>query len=182
MQQPGLWINQSERLLDDEGEPLWHEHPTLKNRADFVALPLSALEHVQLYPIEIATDTIAPGDDRIAVWPTSIVSVVGFPFGVATNASIALWATGFVASEPDFDHGEGPIFLIDCRTRPGQSGSPVLAFRAPGELVALENRESAMFETPVWRFMGIYSGRINDGSDLGKVWKRSALLQLVQTL
>lgn len=33
-----------------------------------------------------------------------------------------------------------------------------------------------------WRFIGIYSGRINSESDLGLVWKASAIQQLVVTL
>lgn len=40
----------------------------------------------------------------------------------------------------------------------------------------------AMFGTPVWKFIGIYSGRINAESDLGIVWKASAINQLVQSL
>ncbi|MDT4876033.1 hypothetical protein FQZ97_1114480 [compost metagenome] len=40
----------------------------------------------------------------------------------------------------------------------------------------------AMFSGPVLKFIGIYSGRINAESDLGIVWKASALNELVQSL
>ena len=41
---------------------------------------------------------------------------------------------------------------------------------------------SAIFTGPVERFIGIYSGRINAESDLGIVWKASAINELIQTL
>jgi hypothetical protein len=41
---------------------------------------------------------------------------------------------------------------------------------------------TAIFGGPVERFIGIYSGRINKESDLGIVWKASAIDELVQTL
>lgn len=80
---------------------------------------------------------------------------------------------------PNFDNL--PIQLIDCRTRQGQSGSPVIAYRAGGS-VAMADGSSAIFTGPVERFIGIYSGRINAESDLGIVWKASAINELIQTL
>jgi hypothetical protein len=71
-----------------------------------------------------------------------------------------------------------PIFLIDCRSRQGQSGSAVISYR-PGGMVAMEEGGSAIFYGPVSRFHGIYSGRINNESDLGIVWKASAIKELV---
>ena len=41
---------------------------------------------------------------------------------------------------------------------------------------------TAMFGGPASRFLGIYSGRINDQSDLGLVWKATALRDLVDSL
>ena len=32
---------------------------------------------------------------------------------------------------------------------------------------------------PAWSFIGVYSGRIDDDSDLGIVWKRHALEEIV---
>jgi hypothetical protein len=44
------------------------------------------------------------------------------------------------------------------------------------------NGGETMFGRPVWKFMGIYSGRINAESDLGIVWKASALDELIRSL
>lgn len=38
------------------------------------------------------------------------------------------------------------------------------------------------FMNPVYKFLGIYSGRINSESDLGIVWKASAIKELVQSI
>jgi hypothetical protein len=109
------------------------------------------------------------------------VSVVGFPFGKTGGGSLGIWATGFMASEPSVDYDGLPVFLIDCRSRQGQSGSPVIAYRSGG-MVAMADGGSAAFSGAVCRFLGIYSGRINAESDLGIVWKASAIKELVDDI
>lgn len=171
----GEWIPKTELLY--EGEiPRWREHPTLGARADFVALPLTQLGDVALYPY----DPLNVGPN-IFVGPADSVSVIGFPFGLTAGGVFGVWATGFLASESEVDFNDLPIQLIDCRSRQGQSGSPVIAYRSGG-MVAMAEGGSAAFGGPVWRFVGIYSGRINSESDLGIVWKASAIQELVQTL
>lgn len=171
----GQWVPRSEALYAGE-LPLWKEHPVLGPRADFVALPLSNLEDVALYPYD-ATNTGPP----IYVGPSDPVSVVGFPFGLTGGGVYAIWATGFIASEPDVNYGELPVVLIDCRSRPGQSGSPVVAHRSGGSYAMIDGGTS-MFGASVSKFVGIYSGRINSESDLGIVWKASAIAELIDTL
>lgn len=46
----------------------------------------------------------------------------------------------------------------------------------------MANGDSAAFNGPVSKFIGIYSGRINPESDIGIVWKASAIQQLAQSL
>lgn len=169
----GNWIIKDEILYDKNDRPLWIEHANLKGQMDCVALPLTQLEEVQFYPYDLNN----PGPD-IAIGPADNISVVGFPFGIQTGGSLAIWATGFLASEPNL---ETPVFLIDCRSRPGQSGSPVIAYRNGGA-VAMQSGGSAMFGCPVYKFLGIYSGRINSESDLGIVWKTSAIKELLDSI
>ena len=71
-----------------------------------------------------------------------------------------------------------PLFLVDSRTRPGQSGSPVIIY-ASGGMVAMENGDSAVFGGPVERLLGVYSGRVNDQSDLGFVWKVQVVIDII---
>lgn len=171
----GQWVSRIEPLFDDD-TPRWYEHPTLGAKADFVALRLTQLDDVACYPHDI----INVGPD-IFVGPSDPVSVIGFPFGVTAGGAFGVWATGFLASEPVVNFSDLPIQLIDCRTRPGQSGSPVIAYRSGG-MVPMVNGDTAAFSGPVYRFIGIYSGRINSESDLGTVWRASAIQELVQSV
>jgi hypothetical protein len=170
----GEWVRKIEPLYINE-EPIWIEHPLLGPNADFVAIKLTQLDDVELYPY-----TLGVGDPKIQFGVSDIVSVVGFPFGLQGGGSLAIWATGFVATEPDIDFS-GPVFLIDCRSREGQSGSAVISYR-PGGVVTMENGEAVTFGGAVSRFHGIYSGRINKESDLGIVWKASAIQELVSSI
>lgn len=172
----GEWVEAVEALYDAQNRPLWKEHPALKEKADIVGLPLTKLSGVQLYPY----DPLQPGPD-ILVGPADSVSVIGFPFGLTAGGALGIWATGFLASEMAVDFNGLPIFLIDCRGRPGQSGSPVIAYRSGG-MVAMADGGSAGFAGPVSRFLGIYSGRINAESDLGIVWKAAAVAELILSI
>lgn len=169
----GEWVERVEPLWDADGQPLWHEHPHLRERADFVAVRLTQLDNVDLFPYFVRR----PQTERIVVGPADPVSVLGFPFGNSA-AGTAIWATGFVASEPALNYSGLPTFLIDCRTRQGQSGSPVIAFRNGGALLT-QTGNLEVGSTPRHEFMGIYSGRINEESDLGIVWKASAIHELL---
>lgn len=170
----GSWVPKVERLYNGT-LPLWREHQSLGASADFVALPLTQLTDIQLYPYSLGV-----GDPDILATPGEVVSVVGFPFGITAGGCLAVWATGFVASEPDIDFSNLPVFLIDCRSRQGQSGSAVIAHRTGGAVATASGVQIG--GGVMTRFLGIYSGRINTESDLGFVWKASAVLELVSGL
>ena len=139
-------------------------------------MPLTALDDVELYRYDVAN----PGPP-IRYGPAQTISVVGFPFGIQAGGSLAVWATGFVASEPDINFGDLPVFLVDCRSRPGQSGSAVIAY-GNGGMFAMEDGSTAVMAGEVIRLLGIYSGRINEQSDLGIVWKAASLNELVASI
>lgn len=172
----GEWSGRVQPLISRHGGPLWSEHPTLREKADFVAIPLVNKEGIDTYPYDL-TD-----EPKISVAPSDVVSVVGFPFGMSTGGLLAIWATGFIASEPQVKANNGlPIFYIDCRSRAGQSGSAVIAHRTGG-MVAMEDGSAAVFSGSVTRLLGIYSGRINRESDIGIVWKTRAIEELVNSM
>lgn len=166
----------SESLYDDSGAPRWFEHPILRDRADIVALPLTRLAGIELMPV-----TITHSSNPISCRPTEMVSVVGYPFGRSGPGSLAIWAAGFIASEIGILWNGLPIILIDCRSRPGQSGSPVFAYRP-----SLFIRENGELQVPVpgtagYRFLGVYGGRIHPDSDIGMVWNADCLRELVDS-
>ena len=91
---------------------------------------------------------------------------------------MAIWVTGFVASETGLD---SPIFLVDSRTRPGQSGSAVIAQRNGGAFSGKDGN-TTIITGIITQFLGIYSGRINKDSDIGTVWKASAIKELIESI
>lgn len=163
-----------EPLYSPDDVPLWIEHPHLGNKADFVAVPLSQLNQVNLIFYELQNQP----DIKIRV--SDVISVVGYPFGKKIQGT-AVWATGFVASEPNINYENLPVFLIDCRSREGQSGSAVIAHRNDGTFS--DSRGNRILAgDPVTKLLGVYSGRINKESDLGMVWKCSAIAELLQSI
>jgi hypothetical protein len=153
-----------EPLVDQDGTPLWLEHPEYGSRVDVVALPLTNVHNVQTYPYEI--------DPEHGALPLAIpadVSIVGFPFGTSVKGT-AIWVRGTIASEPGIDYDDLPRFLVDARTRVGQSGSPVIRVSVDG-LTPTVDGGVAIYNGPVMRLVGVYSGRINQESDLGYVWR-----------
>jgi hypothetical protein len=127
------------------------------------------------------------------------VTVVGFPFGVNTD-SLAIWTRASIASEFDADYNDLPLYLVDARTRDGQSGSPVIFFRTGAYFekygsIVLPNMDQKFVRRPgapisdedgrptsgfTEEFLGVYSGRINAESDLGFVWRPSAVRNIIE--
>ena len=101
-------------------------------------------------------------------------------FGQSSVERFPIWATGFLAQELSLVTPEKPTFLIDCRTRQGQSGSAVIAFRPQGYRQIRDGREVAV-HTPVTtcEFLGIYSGRLSAESDLGRVCHVSVIAAIM---
>lgn len=173
----GNWIKVRLPLYRDDGSPFWIEHPDLGEKADIVALNLKWGSDVLKIPYYLKLNLDRVG---MVVSPAEPLSVIGFPFGMSTSGKLPIWATGFLAQELTLITKENPVFLIDCRTRQGQSGSPVIAFRTSGHRTMTDGRISASLSgNTAWEFLGIYSGRVNAQSDLGKVWHVSALEKLL---
>lgn len=171
------WVPIRLPLYRGDGSPFWIEHPHLGAAGDLVAFNVKWGSDVEKLPYYLDLDL-----DRVemVLSPAESVSVIGFPFGISSYAKYPIWATGFLAQDLGFISQQNPTFYIDCRSRQGQSGSPVIAFRTQGARVMKEGRVSATLSpTPQWEFLGVYSGRVNTESDLGIVWHVSILGALV---
>lgn len=169
----GKWIRMSEPLYDSNGKPLWYEHPILGEYADIIGLPLTQLKDIDLFPYDINKSPALQSPK-----PSDRLSVVGFPYGLSTGGGYAIWTTGFLASEPEVDK---PNFLIDCRARQGQSGSPVIAHSNGGAVMA-EDGGIKIGNQVITDFLGVYSGRTRTDSDIGKVWKAKVVLELINAI
>lgn len=170
---------------EDKPDP-WLEHPILGPHADVVAIDMHRF-WPQL-PRPFAHVNTIPNSASLVVGPASKVSVIGYPFGQAVGKHFPVWVSGSLASDLEFDADDKPAVFIDCRTNKGSSGSAVFAY-VPGGLVQVEDNSTdqnpdifmhyshkdgslwAMFGVAVHRFIGIYSGRINDRADIGLVWR-----------
>jgi len=175
----GEWIPKVKPLYSENEDPLWIEHPKYKEKADFVALEIVDLSKLKESDIKFIFFDLTK-KIGLQINPSDSISIIGFPFGESAGEQkeqyYPIWLNGFVASEMSIDYNGLPVFLIDARTRGGNSGSPVWGVR--NKTVFLHNGIPAYYDD-VAEFLGVYSGRINEESDIGYVWKASAILELV---
>lgn len=176
----GYDLNDSQQIrlyqfaLGDDAGTLWLEHPLYRGHMDVAVLPIRIPygDNVLVLPWEPAGSEVAGPDTKL--WVTQDIAIVGYPYGL-NSGELPLWARGTIASEPAFLYNfkgrELPLFLSDARTRPGQSGSPVLQFRPPGTLVLSEEGDIAVTRGTQSKLLGVYTGRVTNDSDLGFVWR-----------
>lgn len=169
----GTWVSRVEPLLDSGGRPLYREHPQHGRAVDVVALPLTQLDGIEVYSYDPWTT-----QRTLQAGVSDGVNIIGFPFGLAGGGALGVWVRGFVATEPSIDFYDLPCFLVDSRTRPGQSGSPVIAY-STGSGATLSDGSVAFGGGPYETLLGVYSGRINEQSDLGFVWKAQVARDIV---
>jgi hypothetical protein len=154
------------KLVDDDENPLWFEH-SRGVQVDIAARPLDDLPVDELLFLPLEPKDAAYGTDP-RFWVTDDVYTVGYPFGLDHGFLWPIWMRGTVASEPalyfPYKGEEYPLFLVDSRTRPGQSGSPVFLRRRHFTDIASDD------VLPRLRLIGIYSGRLNEESELGFAW------------
>ena len=162
-------------LYDSDGYARWLVHPQLERRVDVVAIPLSeslsvspGAFPVSLMPYELGTDDPSP-----SLQPADEVSIVGFPERLRGGARSAIWVRGTIASEPSLPFEGEPCFLVDARTRGGQSGSPVIR-RSDSYVDGVPDGSSS------WNLIGVYAGRTSRDSDLGRIWKWSTLKAILE--
>lgn len=164
----GFWNPKTLRLRGDDGEKLWIEHPTGRN-VDVVAIPFIPSDDIYVKNLDLTTSEIP-----IRMYPSRNVSIIGYPNGLSAGGKFPIWKKGHIASEVDLNYNNRPVFLIDATTRSGMSGSPVI-FRDSG-MVEMETTIKAGRFT---KFLGIYSGRIDKTSEIGRVWKPHTINEIV---
>lgn len=167
------WLSIDYPLYDDHGQARWLVHPTHPTY-DIAALPIHDVHGVHYMPY-----SLDPVEQPFRLMPSSDLSIIGFPFGTSSHPveKIPIWNRATIASELDLDYAGKPMLLVDSRSRPGQSGSPVVAKRT--DIAVLDNGDVKVgYDLPA-ELVGLYSGRINDQSDLGMVWKTPAVREVV---
>jgi Trypsin-like peptidase domain len=169
--EPGKWRPYEVNLYDPTtGEPGWIEHKD--KSVDVVAFPLVADPNASYNFVNIEDEC-----PDISINPAETISVVGFPFGVG-NFNFAVWKTGHIASDIDIDYNNLPVFLIDATTKPSMSGSPVYFRRYNYNYIENSTKRLAHLDR-VTKFLGVYSGRTHDLSDIGMVWKPRVISEIL---
>jgi S1-C subfamily serine protease len=168
----GTWVHQILRLRDpDNDDPLWLEHPD-GSKVDVVALPLSVDDpRAASYFMDLS---LAHAD--LALAPSEPLSVIGFPLGRSAHGHLPIWITGHLASDLEVDYQGKPVFLVDANTTKGMSGAPVVARRIPFR----QTTAGALAMGAATRFLGIYSGRMDDRLNIGMVWKVKVIEEILR--
>lgn len=171
----GTWVRKSEPLYSSKGNKQWIEHP-LGPKVDVVALPLSSIHSdAKIYPFDL---NLAKADMiPVVAMP---VSIIGFPFGLSGPGKFPIWKTGHIATDPDLDYDNMPVFLIDATTRPGMSGSPVV-LRLSGGYQTRSGGTMMVTSGITTLFLGVYSAQQNE-SEIGKVWKPQVIDEILTTI
>ncbi len=159
------------------GEEAWTEdNPLLGKAADVAVMRLP--REVSAWAVRAAYECDYE-DSGLADLTLALgggLYVVGFPVGIEGDHELPVWTRGSVASEPNTGW-RGDRFLIDSRTRGGQSGSPVIAHVAGGTVRTPDGHFLRTKEQSI--LVGLYASRINDDSDIGSVWNVSLIRELL---
>lgn len=167
-----LWIPKWIPLIVDEDKK-WIEYRSNGEYYDVVAIPIDddVLSGVSFNIIDINIPVIG---QRLKIYPSKDVSIVGFPKGYAGANNLPIWKTGNIATEYEVNYQGRPLFLIDATTQSGMSGSPVVVYQEGMCLMESNGIAQGSFK----RFLGVYSGRITPDSAIGRVWKPETLATL----
>jgi hypothetical protein len=167
----GAWVIGTEPLYIN-GQRAWLEHS--KGRlVDVVALPLKNIPaEAAVYPLDLALAGV-----DLQPQPAMPVSIIGYPFGISAGGAWPIWKTGHIATDPDIDYDGRPAFLIDATTRGGMSGSPVVVRISGGYNDSKGNYILA--GGVVTKFLGIYSGRVHEQAEIGRVWRPGVLSDIL---
>ncbi|MCY3957960.1 MAG: trypsin-like peptidase domain-containing protein [Chloroflexi bacterium] len=184
--------------IEDEGQPLWFEHPEFGSVCDVVAIPFQKPDNWP--PVtHKAANKIEEGS--IPIRPGTSVAVIGFPLGLSTGPGLPLFKTGCLSSIPGFEIRLGgefspvgglksgirtPALLLDVHTLPGMSGSPVFAEHSglwnPADPLASGITGNSVIGTGRM-FLGCHSSRVlglEDRSGLGLCFGEDVIKEICQ--
>jgi len=166
----GHWKVKTIPLLDSDKKPTWIGHGK-GSAIDVVAIPFGPIkDDMKIYDLDLKLK-----DTDLIIRPSETVSIIGFPNGIASAGKFPIWKTGHIASDIDLDWKNLPCFLIDATTKSGMSGSPVMVRRVGS---AQTSKGMTLGGTKL-RWLGIYSGRIDEKSEIGMVWKPDVIEEII---
>jgi hypothetical protein len=170
--------------LYSEDRPLWIEHDNRRlpeqHRNAKLAIDVGVLDVTEQVPRGVVGEMVWEACSSFYLRPMERVAIIGYPFGLFGRDVYPIWITGTVAN--DFaGMPEQKYFLVDARTRHGNSGSLVL-HRNPGASLNQPGGRLDRFGSTS-HFLGIYSGRVfSEDSDIGIVWHWEVIEELIRKM
>jgi Trypsin-like peptidase domain len=177
-------------IRDEDHRPLWLVH--CNRKVDIAVLPVEVAARpindpnhpfrLPLYPI----NELANAKLRIAIGME--VFILGYPFDIELPG-YPVWKRGSIASEPELASlasalgsavKQSEYMLVDTASRPGMSGAPVI--RRSWSNHDIEPDFVATVDTPIDRFIGVYSGRAHTDhpeAQIGLVWNGSLIEEII---
>ena len=142
-----------------------------------------------VYPIQRCTGSFSMMGDNSAAFLSEgdQLFVLGYPRGIHDHNVEPLWKRATVASDPVRGWGGENKFLIDCASREGMSGAPVVSYSKSG--IMKMGGMTHFGSGPIALLRGIYVGRMIDTAStiedrlfeaqIGTVWKREIIDEII---
>lgn len=174
----GRWTAHDIPLVDQDGNPLWYQHPKHAQKVDVAVLPFTCPPGLTVHPINNLPTTTG-----MVVETGQDVFVLGYPLNIRAGGVLPVWKRASIASEPEIDLDELPLLLVDTASYTGMSGSPVIAkevyhYRGHDGDLHIDHNAATHYT-----LVGVYSGRRRglDGelSQLGEVWKARVIEEII---
>jgi Trypsin-like peptidase domain len=177
-----VWIPTVQPLGDaSTHSAIWLQHPVGGQEFDVAALPLA------LADVGLGKNFLESGghDPDMFIDLGDDLFLPGFPLGLAANGYMPIWKRASLASSLEFGDGMSRFFYVDTATREGMSGAPCLA-TSNWRHYALDRSTNKVrvVERPLsWRFLGVYSGRLNPSdsfeAQIGVVWRDVLVVETI---
>lgn len=162
-------------LREEDSSPKWLIHPKFGKKIDIAALPIELPKEVEPYPINLMPA------NQLKVSVGMDVFIIGFPHGLHGPLLLPVWKRASVASEPGIFSNRQRYYLVDTASRPGMSGSPVIARSVGIALMETGNFQGGIVGT---RLLGVYSGRLASENEfdaqLGMVWPIRYVTEIIE--
>ncbi|MFC0102285.1 trypsin-like peptidase domain-containing protein [Sphingopyxis terrae] len=186
-------------LYDAEGEALWMVHPTAGEQVDVVAIPIQGeFRSTEETKRSLAKPFNELESKRHEAFVGDELMIVGFPRNLHIHG-LPLFKRATFATEPNLYKDE-PSFRhesshrqvwVDCATRQGMSGSPVIHVKRSTILRPLGSPQEYDDLLDSYSFYGIYSGRVVDpdedpriddqfAAQIGIVWPKPLIERIVK--
>lgn len=107
--------------------------------------------------------------------------ILGYPKGITDMYANPLWKRATVATHPSLGWERQSKFLVDCASRNGMSGAPVVFYNNKNHIQI--GGMKYITSGPVTYFHGIYVNRLGIVDDfeaqIGTVWKRNVIDEIL---